>query len=214
MAVEAIGNLNCFRCEEQKPSTRRQSQKQYIGWHLEDGTFERLETFFNFSCFLPRQIETDPTVVRFRKLQFKVRSVLNALDKGAMPSLLCYNCIHYYYCHDLTQTKYETTLASPLMVALMVNDVKACKLFTSLRFLNMKDLYFRREYMEALRSRHSQPMPRDTLIRQYYSSPWSLQTLSFVHVSTMLGYRSDRKERVSALTLPNRFKRELMFGNC
>ena len=129
-----------------------------------------------------------------------------------MPTLLCYNCIQFTLLqfHGV-ESENDSILASPLMVALIIGDEKLSELITRLRFLNMKDLYFRRKFMDNLSSIHSQPMVPDTLMMKYYSSPWSLETLSFVQVSTMLGYRSERRERVSALPLPDRFKRQLMF---
>ena len=145
--------------------------------------------------------------------------VLTMIQAGAMPR-------HQHpYNHDMPfvpcslPNVFRTISVTPLMTALLLENIPLVNNFLSLNFLNTFDLYLcdslRSTLFAHLESRMIFNSDNDDclkLARRIYEQPWSLWTLSFVKISTMIGFRSDRRQKLTKTGLPNNLQTKLMFG--
>ena len=137
------------------------------------------------------------------------------LINGAMPTLISIR-IDY----DLSRGRYLPPCAnansqhahtvSPFTLSLISGDVRTARQFLDIWFLSTHDILFGerlRKVKTVLEKRHRE----DSLgfLEEVTSSPWPLHQLSFITVSTLVGFQKGRENRVEQLPLPRKIKDQL-----
>lgn len=109
---------------------------------------------------------------------------------------------------------FKTTYISPMITALWEEKPWLVKRFITSNFLNSVDMAVPRNIKLALLKHLESSSSEECLdlAHQVLDQPWSLWTLSFVSVSTAVGYHPDRKARLAQTGLPSSLQRQLMFG--
>ena len=142
------------------------------------------------------------------------------LDAGAFPRLQKFSCKiePKYYAQFPAQKMmphvFRTTNISPMITALWGEQPWLVKRFISANFLNSVDMAVPRNIKLALMKHLESSSSEESLnlAHQVLDQPWSLWTLSFVAVSTAVGYQPGRRDRLAGTGLPKSLQRQLMFG--
>ena len=104
---------------------------------------------------------------------------------------------------------------TPLFLAFWIQSPEYIKTLLDFQFVNSFDLKTPSELLLRLKSHimTDKKCPETVeLYYDFYETPKTLMTLSFVAVSTGVGFHSNRRDRVSQTMLPLPLQRMLMFG--
>ena len=142
-----------------------------------------------------------------------IPSMINA---GASPQPVCLSFSKMGFALKLRNipSVFCTSAITPFMAALLSDNLNVVKVFLSLNYLDVKDLYLHEPMKSALcrylEARNSS-LRTLAMTDEIYGQPCPLWKLSFVHVSTIIGFQADRRSKISQTGLPNILKKKLMF---
>ena len=163
-----------------------------------------------------------------------VKIVEKILKAGAMPTLQRFSCAIRLTRRLIKGPNGYSILknhhVSPLLAAIGLKMTEYVKLFTTSNFLNSMDLAVPQEIksiiLQHLEAHEDEHCVQDTcaihnpqdkkedfiaLVHNILNKPKSLHTLSFVNVSTCIGFGSDRQQKLTKTGLPMSLQRQLMY---
>jgi len=137
------------------------------------------------------------------------------LEAGAMPNLQKFSCpLQQHSRINKTLPSFlRTHKLSPMLAAFGFKNTVLVKMFISLNFLNNMDLVIPKSIKSIVLRYLEEGGDEECLDLAYQTlnNPWSLWTLSFITVSTRLGFNTDRREKLRFTGLPKSLQRQLMF---